>query len=135
VGGVQVRVHVADGNGFDAVVDEFLSRLDDLLFVEWPDHITWWIDSFGDRLAVSPWDDRIGLLGLLEQDREGVFLPVATDVDDVAKAPRRQHTRLCALVFDKCVRCDRRAVEEGVDRFRIDPSLFTDCFDTLRARD
>lgn len=120
---VEKRVEKAHDHRADAARLEQLGRFEQLLFDEFGSDIAMRRhDSLGDRDPVAAPDERMRLPGYVELQRKVVGPLVSSDMQDVAKAARRQHADFGAVVFDRDVGGDRRAMHDHRDIGRLDAS-------------
>lgn len=124
VGGVEVGMQQADGDGVDPGLGERPRPLAHLVLVERHDDLALRRgDALLDREPVAAPDQRARLPRQLLLQREVVRLLVARDVQDVAEALGRDEAHLGALVLQRDVGRDRGAVEQQVDRLQADARL------------
>ena len=100
MGRIQVGEQEADRYRLDTGSLEFFCGLTYFIFVERRDDVAdRRRDAFADRLTISPKDEWTFLPGDFLLQRVVLGALMATDVDDVAEAPRSNHAGLGTAVL------------------------------------
>ena len=103
----------ADDDRPDAAALEYLDGLEHLLLVERDfDRAARRQDALGHRDAVPPSHQRLLLPGHVEVQREIIRPLMAADMKNVAKVARGEHADFGAIVLDRDVGGDGRAVHD-----------------------
>ncbi|CAB3912355.1 hypothetical protein LMG3412_04810 [Achromobacter deleyi] len=127
--GVGVAVQQADGHAFDAGTGQLAGQLDHLGLVQRRQHLALGVDAFGDAVAPGARHQRFGLVQEDVVLREAIF---QADLDQVAKAGRRQQRGARALAFDQRIGGQRGAQDQQADLRPGQPCLVQQLFDALQ---
>ncbi len=132
MGGIQIGVQQADGDGLDTGRLQLAYALTDLVLVQGNQNVAVRCgDALLDGEPVTALDQRLCLPGQILLKGEVMRLLVPGDVQDVPETLGGDHPDLRTGVRQRGIRGDRGAVHQLVDLRKRDPGLFAELYDAV----